>query len=56
MGKDSAGYAVIRNMRRGEFLLELLTFVEGRIATDKSEKEHGRRNSSQVSGRRSGGK
>lgn len=56
MGKDAAGYAVLRNLRRSDFLLELLTFVEGRIAADKEAQAHGRRNSSQVQGRRNGGK
>lgn len=56
MGKDATGYAMIEAMTRKKFLLELLTFVEGRIAADKEAQSHGRRNSSQVSGRRNGGK
>ena len=56
MGKDATGYAMIEAMTRKKFLLELLTFVEGRIAADKEAQAHGRRNSSQVQGRRNGGK
>lgn len=56
MGKDAVGYAMIEGMTRKKFLLELLTFVEGRIAADKEAQAHGRRNSSQVQGRRNGGK
>jgi hypothetical protein len=47
MGKDSDGFARLRDMGRSDFLLELFTFVESRLSEIKSAKD-GRRNSSKV--------
>ena len=47
MGKDSDGFARLRDMGRSDFLLELFTFVESRLSEIKQAKD-GRRNSSKV--------
>jgi hypothetical protein len=47
MGKDSDGFARLRDMGRSDFLLELFTFVESRLSEIKQAKNGGR-NSSKV--------